>query len=445
MSDLLSFADFGIKRALELGADEAEIFLLKGDNTEVTLENNDIHLGSAEVVSGLGLRVFKNNGLGFASTNSIDEEEVEKAIERALRLAGHAPSEPWNELPDSAPLKRLEGLYDPESEGFQTEDALRLAAELLNVARDFDERVTIESGVFTATKGEEAIVNSRGVEAEEKTSNFLYYLFGMAIDGQEVSNLDFAIDFTHQVGKVDINKVAESFAERVISSLGAKSVESFEGPAILGPDVGRALLGSVVSQAVNSDNVQKGMSKFADRIEKEVVSADLTIKDDGLLADGFSTSAFDREGLPHRPNTLIEKGKLKSFIHNTKTANKGDSHSTGNASGDYRRPPTVGTTNFIMKGGESSFEEMVSETKHGIVVRSLSGFPETVSGDFSAVVKGGFLIENGEIIQPVTDTLISGNVFEIMKEIESVSEERETILSFTLPHIKISRLSVTGK
>ncbi|TET89853.1 MAG: TldD/PmbA family protein [Methanomassiliicoccales archaeon] len=445
VSDLLSFADFGIKRGLELGADEVEIFLLRGENTEVTLENNDVHLGSTDIASGLGVRVFKNKGLGFASTNSISEREITNAIESALRLAGHAPPEPWNELPDKAPLKRLEGLYDPKSEGFETEDALQLATELLNAALGFDKRITVESGVFTATKGEEAIMNSRGVEAEEKTSNFMYYLFGMAIDGQEVSNMDFSIDFTHQVGKIDVLKPAERFAERVVSSLGAKSVESFEGAAILGPDAGRALLGAVVSHAIDSDNVQKGMSKFADRIGTEVASANLTVIDDGLLADGFSTSAFDREGIPHRPITLIGKGELKSFIYNTKTANKGDSESTGNASGDYRRPPVVGTTNFIVEGGGSSFEGMVSDTEHGIVVRRLSGFPETVSGDFSAVVKGGFLVEKGEIIQPVTDTLISGNVFEIMKNIESVSKERETVLSYTLPYIKTSRLLITGK
>ncbi|MFQ5884909.1 MAG: PmbA/TldA family metallopeptidase, partial [Thermoplasmata archaeon] len=241
MSDLLSFADFGIKRGLELGADEVEIFLLRGENTEVTLENNDVHLGSTDIASGLGVRVFKNKGMGFASTNSISEREITKAIESALRLAGHAPPEPWNELPDEAPLKELKGLYDRKSEGFETEDALKMATELLNTAKDFDERITVESGVFTAVRGEEAIVNSRGVEAKEKTSNFMYYLFGMAIDGQEVSNLDFSIDFTHQVGKIDVLKAAERFAERVVSSLGAKSVESFEGPTILGPDVGKAL------------------------------------------------------------------------------------------------------------------------------------------------------------------------------------------------------------
>lgn len=445
MSDLLSYADFGIKKGLELGADEAEVFLFRGENTEVSLGNNDIYDGSTHVTSGLGLRVFRNKGMGFASTNNINEKEIAKTVESALQLARHAPPEPWNELPDKAPLKGLQGLYDPKAEGFQTEEALESAIQLLNIAREHDERVTVKSGTFAATRGEEAIANSRGIEAEEKSSNFMYYLVGMAIDGSEVSNMDFSIDFTHHVGNIDVSKVAEDFAERVISSLGAKPTESFEGPAILGPDVGRALLGGVISHAVNSDNVQKGMSRFGDQMGEEVASDCLSLMDDGLLKDGFSTSSFDREGLPHGSLTLIERGELKSFLFNTKTARKGKEKSTGNASGDHRNPPSVGTTNFVVEKGESRYEDMVSSIKHGIIVRRISAFPDVVSGDFSAVVKGGFLIEKGEIVRPVTDTMISGNVFEIMKNIEDVSIERETVLSYTFPHTKIGEVTVTGK
>lgn len=445
MTDLLSIAETAVKKGLNLGADEVEVFLLSGDTTEVALENNDIHIGRTDVKSGAGIRVFKDRGLGFASTNCIEEKDIKEAIERALQLASHAPPEPWNELPDEVPLKDIGGLYDPESEGFETEDTLQMAAGMLNTAKDFDERITVESGVFSAYRGDEAIASSRGIQAEEKSSSFLYYIMGMAIDGDEVSNLDYSIEFTHRVKKVDAEKVSREFAERAVSSLGAKSVESFEGSVILGPDAGKLLLGTVLTHAVNSDNVQKDMSQFAGKMDEVVGSKNLSITDDGLLEDGFATSSFDREGIPHQRLELVKNGVLKSYLYNTKTAFKDDVKSTGNASGDEKQSPGVGSTNVVINAGQKRFEDIVSGTEHGLIVRRLSGFPEALSGDFSAVVKGGFLVKNGEVVQPVTDTMISGNVFSLMNAIDAVSRERERTMNFTIPHIMVSGINVTGK
>lgn len=445
MDNLLSIADWAVKKGLNLGADEVEVYLLKGESTEIALENNDIHIGRTDVRSGAGVRVFKNKGLGFASTNSVEDSDIAGAIERALQLTSHAPPEPWNELPDSAPLKEVKGLHDPDSEGFDTEDALRMANDMLNSVKEADERITVESGVFSAQRGDEAIASSRGVQAGERASVFMYYIMGMALDGDEVSNMDYSLRFTHQVGKIDVIDVADEFAERVISSLGAESVESFEGPVILGPDAGKLLLGTVLSFAVNSDNVQKGMSKFAGRLGEMVASSQLEVVDNGLLDDGFATSSFDREGLPHGEVSLITKGRLESFLYNTKTAFKDEVRSTGNASGDEKQSPGVGTTNVVMKGGSIDFEEMVSGTDHGLIVRRLSGYPDPLSGDFSAVVKGGFLIENGEIVQPVTDTMISGNVFDLFGNIEVMSKEQERVLNFIIPQIRVGGVTVTGK
>ncbi len=445
MEDLLSIADTAVKIGLNLGADEVEVYLLNGESTEVALENNDIHIGRTDVTSGSGIRVFKNKGLGFASTNSVEERDIRRAMERALQLADHAPPEPWNELPDKAQLKDVKGLYDPDSEGFNTEDALRMASEMLSSSKDVDKRITVESGVFSAQTGDEVIANSRGVQAEERASVFMYYILGMALDGAEVSNLDYSMDFTHRVRNIDVVHVAEEFADRVVSSLGAKSVRSFKGPVILGPDAGKLLIGTVLSHAVNSDNIQKGMSKFAGRLGEVVASSELEVIDNGLLDDGFATSSFDREGLPHRDVTLIAGGRLESFLYNTKTAFKDEVRSTGNASGDEKQSPGVGTTNVIIRGGDVSFEEIVSGIDRGLIVRRLSGYPDPLSGDFSAVVKGGFLIMKGEIVHSVTDTMISGNVFDLIGDIEGMSREKERVLSFTIPHIKISGVTITGK
>lgn len=267
---------------------------------------------------------------------------------------------------------------------------------------------------------------------------------GMAIEGKEVSSFDFQFGGSHYFKDIEVESTAVRFAENVVKSLGSKKCEPFKGTLILSPHAVVELILPTLVNSVNSNNVQKGRSSFAGKMEKEIACKELTIADDATWSEGLSASSFDREGVPHKKLTIIDEGVLKSYLYNSYTAYRDEVKSTGHASGDEESSPGVGPTNIIFNEGKSNFKDMLSEVKKGILVTRFSGNVNPVSGDFSGVVKGGHLISNGERVHPLRETLIAGNIFELLLDISSISKKREKVFNILAPYIRVEDISVTS-
>jgi PmbA protein len=131
-------------------------------------------------------------------------------------------------------------------------------------------------------------------------------------------------------------------------------------------------------------------------------------------------------------------------MYNTYTGRKEGRESSAHASGNTRSPPSIHPTNFMVEPGTEGFEDIVKDIRKGILVTRFSGFPSMVSGDFSGVVKGGWLIENGELVKPVIETMIAGNMFELLNNVSALSRERKKVMNFILPYVRINDVSITG-
>ena len=444
MKGNLEFGKEVLSEVLKKDVEEAEVYLSDSREITVSYEKNDLQLVSSNEGEGVGIRVFKNKGMGFANSNDLSPKEVEKCIDDAVSIARLSPSDPSNSLPEPQTITEVEGLYDPEGERFSMSDAMDHARRLVMSARDFDSRITIDSAIFKFNITHSAVVNSKGIECKEDRTNFEYIIFGMAVDGDEVSSFDYRFDGTHFVKDIDVEKVAREFAKSVVESLGATTCESFNGSVILTPYAAASIIGMPLAFSINSDNVQKNKSRFKGMLNKMIASPLLTVEDNGNLEYGLGSSSFDREGLPHKVLKVIEGGKLTTYLYNTYTANNEGIASTGHARGGYSTIPTIGPTNFIVKNGKDSIGDIIKGTKRGVVVNRFSGNVDPISGKFSGVVKGGKLIENGEYVKPLTGTLISGNVYEALKNISAISSETERVENFIFPYIRLENVSVTS-
>ncbi|MDH5361843.1 MAG: TldD/PmbA family protein [Aigarchaeota archaeon] len=194
----------------------------------------------------------------------------------------------------------------------------------------------------------------------------------------------------------------------------------------------------------SSNNVQKGRSRFQSRLNQRVSSEALTLVDNASFVEGAAAGSFDREGVPRTPLTVIEKGVLRAYLYNSYTALKEGRSSTGHASGDWRSTPSVNPTNILVDEGSVSKDEMISSVRRGVLVTRFSGFPNPVTGDFSGVVKGGYMIEGGEVVHPLKETLITGNVFDLLLRLSSISKERKTMVSHVLPYMSFEDVSITS-
>lgn len=441
MLDVLRYA---IKEAEAQGADDAEAYAAVSAESEVFIENNDLKQAKSQAISSIGIRVLLNGSVGFYSVNRLSKDDVKGAVSMAIKVARVSPKDRYNSLPSRSKVRLLRGVYDRKAESFEASDAAGLAAEMLQAAKSYDSRVSVDSGNLASAVATHALANSNGTELKERISTFSWSIMGMAIEDSNVSSFDFQSGGSHFVKDIDARRASVEFAETVVNSLGPQRITSFRGEMLLTPSAVNELVEDVISHSINSDTVQKKSSQFAGKLGKKVSSELLAVEDDATNTEGLGAASFDREGVPHRRNVVIEKGVLKKFLYNTYTARKDGVRSTGNAGGSTSSPPSVSATNFIIRPGKSSLDALVSEMENGIIISRFSGNVNPVNGDFSGVVKGGRLVRNGEIKHAVKGVMMAGNVFDALRHLTGVSREQKAILDSILPYMRFDNVSFTA-
>ena len=304
-------------KALKMGADEVEIYAGLEKTMDAMIQKNDIDTVKSDRKSGAGIRVFKSKSLGFAYTNNLSREALLSAVEDAIRIAKASQPDEFNELPEPEETKEIKDLYDKQLEKLKIDDVVNYTLDMFDIARKYDERISVDRANVHTSYWERYIVNSKGISLQERGTSIYGSILGMAREADRVSSMDYEWFGATQLKDFNYRDVVREFAASVIGALGAQKGESFKGEMIITPFAGLELICFPIINAINAENVHKGISKFRDKLDKKVASEFLTIIDDGTIPGALGSGAFDREGVPHRPLTIIENGILHSFIYNT--------------------------------------------------------------------------------------------------------------------------------
>jgi PmbA protein len=191
-----------------------------------------------------------------------------------------------------------------------------------------------------------------------------------------------------------------------------------------------------------------------------IASENLTVFDDGLIPQAMGSRPFDDEGCPTQTTIVIGKGQLKNFLYNSYTAGKDKVKSTGNASRalggftdkpKYTVEPIIGPNNFKLqpakKSAENKFDDVISEVKNGIIAKEVIGAhtANAASGEFSVVLDSAFKIEKGEIVYPVKQAMLGGNIVEALKGIALFADDVKQVGdSLIAPTILIKDVKISG-
>lgn len=438
-----------IKKCDSLGADEAEAFIMKRRSVEVVLERGEIQSERLKIQQGIGIRFIKDKKFGFSYSSMLDKKTLERICNVASKLAKNSPSNPdWISLPVPKRIPPApKGIYDKEIANLSPEDILELVLKGYNAVKGTDDRASIDDGKFSAVTAEVAVANSHGIVLKSEGTAISFSLTCVAKENGEASSFAFEYDVSRELEGFNTEKVGELAARKAVDSLHAKAIQPFEGKLLMMPDVAAEVLFSTVSSAVNGDNVIRGRSLWANNIGELISNPVLNLIDNRLLPHGIGSSQFDAEGVPSQRTVLIDEGILKDFIYDSYSANKVGTDSTGNAvRGGYSSLPSVSISNLIVQPGKQNFDDLVSDINKGVVVNRFSGNINSQSGDFSGLVKQASYIENGEIKFPLKETMISGNVFETLKNIIMIgSEQRATMISIYTPPIVVKGIKIVSK
>jgi PmbA protein len=434
--------------ALAAAADgeSVEAFAEESRRTEVEARLGEVEgLTSAES-RGLGIRVIADGRLGFAYVADPTIEEARRAVERARENASLASEDGHNALPEAAPYEPIEGLFFAEQATMPPADKVALALRLERTARTSEPTVTkVETCSFGDAVGRVRIESTAGVMAEfERTSCWAVAVTLAEREGDTQTGYSFQVG--HRVADLDPDGIAREAAARAARMLGATKPATRRVPVVLDPFAASGFLG-VLAGALSAESVQKRRSLFADLVGERVGAETFTLVDDGRLLHGPAASPFDDEGVPSGRTELITAGALNGFLHNTYTAGRGGTASTGNASrAGYRSTPGVGTTNFYVEPGSPSLEDLLRSAGEGVLIQEVSGVhsgANPISGEFS-VGATGLRISGGALAEPLREMTIASTVPEMLRSIAAVGGDLRFFSSVGTPSILIGEMTVAG-
>jgi PmbA protein len=430
------------------GASEGDVVMVESESFFVTVRMGEVEKVSQAGEKRLGLRLFFGNSSASASTSDISRKSIAKLVEDTTRMARVTAQDPHSGLPDGALLARdlppLD-LLDDTARGVSVDEKIQLALDTEKSALAYDERITNSEGAeFSNQFGRVVYVSSRGFAGEYSGSTFGHSVAPVATQNGGMQR-DYWYSSNRKFAKLESpQSVGERAAQRVLRRLGARRVRTCEAPVIFDPEMAASLLRNLAS-ALSGYALYKGASFLAGKLGTQIGSELLTVIDDGMIPGALGSRPFDGEGLPIRKKTVVEKGRLQSYLLDTYSGKKLGMPSTGNASRSAGEPPGVSPTNFYLAPGKDSPEQILKSVKSGLYVTETIGFGvNMVTGDYSRGA-AGLWIENGEFTYPVEEITIAGNLKEMFQNVERVGNDLEMRGRIASPTVKISGMTIAGE
>jgi len=429
-------ADKCVKEVEKL-SDAWEIYIANTESIEVESKKDILSFAKEEIDSGVGIRIIKDGKIGFAYTSDLDK--IPQTAKKALDNAKLNKVDENYEFASVEKVSDVKGTYDKKYDDLSLDECCEFLENIIERAKE--NKCDISSTGFSASKGEELILNSNGVSIYDEGTGFSG---GLSVNIEKDGQIATAYDYTASRHlNLEYEKLTDDVCKLAHDSLNPKSIETKDCDVILDYYAASGLLSTFI-QGFNSENVLRGRSILHDKIGSEITHTDLSIIDNPLLEGGMGTAKADGEGTASKKTVLVEDGILKSFLYDIYTANKAGEESTSNGyRGSYLTTPDVSPSNL-----EFDFKTHVGldEIDSGIITTSVLGAhtANPISGDFSVEANNAFIIENGEIKDSVKKAMISGNIYELMGSCEGVKSEIKQKGSFIIPKILVHDLKVIG-
>jgi PmbA protein len=443
----INFAKELIDSALQDGVDQAEVYIKISRTLGIDVKEQKIETIDKSITSGYSLRIIKDNRLGFSY--STDAKEAESVVKRAIEASRHAEPDYYLDLPIPIETMNKPLIFDESIVSLSEDAAIDLTFLIESTALKEDSRikkVRKASGSFSIN--DVYLLNSKGINHHYKSTSCSAHIMLIAENGYE-SQMGWDYQASRFLGDLSFEEVGKVAAKRALTLLGAKNISPTKGYVLLDNSVAAEFLG-IFSSLLSAESVQKKKSLLQGKIGQKILSERFNIIDSGLIDKKIGSRPIDDEGVPTSNKILIERGILKGFIHNTYTAKKDNTQSTGNAiRGGYAGLPSVGPTNLFV---EALSEEkiypltgLIEAIDKGVYVLEAMGMhtANPISGEFSIGISG-LWIEKGKIIHPIKEAMISGNILDLFKNIVMIGDDLRFYGNIGTPSLLIEDMDISG-
>lgn len=434
------------EKAREKGFKECEIYYSDNSSFKVSVYKGNIEKYQNSQSGGFCFRGLYEDKMGYYFSENVEDPDIESVVENAIENSRILTGEDKEFIFEGSKKYADVNVYNEKLADMTDDEKINAAFEMEKAAQKYDSRITVNSSVVASGVSTVYISNTKGLELKEKSNYLMAYVEAMAEDNGETKEKG-ELWIGSDIDEFNPAMIAESAAEKVISSLGGNSVESGKKKVIIKNETFADILECFCGNFY-ADNVQKGFSLLKGRTGEKIAADNITVVDNPLLEKGYATTAFDSEGVATYSKNVIENGVLKTYLYNLKSAAKDGTKSTGNGfKAGFKGSVNTSTTNFYIEKGSMTIEEMAEDVGEGILITDVAGLhsgTNSISGDFSVAAEG-FKIENGKITSPVNQITIASNFYDVLKNIEIIGcDLKFNSSAIGSPSVVVKDISVAG-
>lgn len=432
MNRLYQITEKAIEALKAQGAEKATAVAASSTVHEFNVDGGEFSLFRTLFNNSLSLSAINNGKRGSFAINKLGDADIEEAVSECIKTAKSSePDEAWDIAPKEEPYVFKEGCEKPDL------DALfDRSLELVEHIKNNHPAIIIEQMIVTHSAGHIVYRNTNGTVFESTGGSYEVDVMFSAHEGNETSSFFSTGVKTRELDSpfFEMGSIEKDLCD-VEKQIRTTNIEGkFEGTVVLSPDALCSFIWSIIDNFTGDRSILEKTSIWLDKRGEKVADERLSITFPMELDGVVGRETFTSEGYLCREFNLIENGILKEFPLSLYVANK-----TGNT------PARSNLSCMLIKPGDKSLDEIISKIDKGILVGRFSGGAPGVSGEFSGVAKNSFLIENGKIGKAVSETMISGNLADMLMCLVDISKDTVCDGSSVMPYGAFSGITVSGK
>ena len=396
----------------------AELYESHRVETPVSFRSGALESVKSVETTGRALRVIHEGRVGFSTTT--DLADAKTLVQNALQSARFGGPVSF-EFPAQQAAQSV-ACFDSGVEAIDAAEMIAMGEAVVAKLKAHDPELQVDLSVSKAVE-EVTLLNTSGLEIEDRRTYLSVGVEVIRTRGDDIMILWDSMA-SHAAASVDPLSMVDGLVERLRWAETTARVESKAMPVVFTSLATLCLL-MPLGQGLNGRLVYEGASPLGEKLGQQVLDPRFTLIDDGCLDFAYLSAPYDDEGMPTARKPLIEDGVVQQFLYDLKTAARASAQPTGNGFkaqgfGDrgYQLPPTIMPATRVVLPGDTSLEEMLRGLDEAILVESVLGLGQgnTIAGEFSNNVSMGFLVHKGEVVGRVKNTMIAGNVYELLKD-----------------------------
>lgn len=434
-----------IERAKDLGIEGLEITQTTSRSREVNWFEGQMDSFVTSRILSTSLRALVDGKIVSTSLEKVEDEKMDEVLNQLIQAAKEV-SETEKDIfvgpMETEEVQSTKHWVEPDADQIKT-----ILASIEKKLLAADERIKmVNQAAFESTTMVSELTNSLGVNVHDQTGTQVIGAVITMVDGDDLRD-GYLVKIVENLDDFDEDTFVAELVEKVTSHLHAKSVSSRLCPVIFNNETMSTLFGCFAGMFKGS-LIAKGISPLTDKLHQQIFSDKITIVDDPRNQDALFLQNYDDEGFPTSTKTVVDHGVFETILHNTKSALKMGTQSTGNGFKSGAGATDVSPMNLYIEPGKDSFEQLVEKMGNGVIITDLGGMHagvDFVSTNFSLQAQG-YLVENGKKVRPLTLITVAGNFIDLMKnQVEAVgSDLKWETRNVCAPSILFKEVSIGG-